>query len=250
MSRVDKGRVRRIRNWQSHELYARLVMRPLAILVMLVIADWPWVTPNLLTTLANLCKLSAAGLVLSGHLVAGALLLQVGLLLDHLDGTLARYRGTSSSFGSYYDKVSDAFTWFPMHMAVGWLAYRQTGDALMLVLAAVGAYGLLVMGYTKWVLAAESERLAWEEAGAAADPGAVVRARIARAAARAQPGRLAAVVRLVAAPGREVRGGRPVPLGRRLPHLEPPPRLAALGAGDHADSGNVRHGRVAGLARP
>lgn len=151
---MNRERLRRIRNWQSHEWYAALVVRPIAIGVMLVIADWPWVTPNRLTTLANVAKLAAAAAIFTGEarwLWPAALLLQLGLLLDHLDGTFARYRKSFSDFGSYYDKTSDAFTWFLILMAAGWVETRAGGGALALVLAAAGAHGHLLLGYMKWV---------------------------------------------------------------------------------------------------
>src|SRR5262245_149658 len=91
-----RDRLRRIRNWQSSEFYARLVMRPLTILVMLVVGDCRILTPNRVTTLANAAKLLGAALLVIDHrehAIGAAIWIQIGLLLDHLDGTLARYRG-------------------------------------------------------------------------------------------------------------------------------------------------------------
>src|SRR5205814_1234514 len=85
-------------------------------------SSWPWVTPNLLTTLANLAKLAGAALILPdrhGPTIAAVVLLQFGLLFDHLDGTLARYRRTGTAFGAFYDKLSDAITWLPICLAIG-----------------------------------------------------------------------------------------------------------------------------------
>jgi phosphatidylglycerophosphate synthase len=161
---VDRDRLTRIRNYQSTDWYPAIVMRPITILVMLVIADWKWVTPNRLTHVGNLCKVACAGCLLVGdysYLVAAVILLQLGLLFDHLDGTMARYRRTWSGFGSYLDKVSDLMTWFPIIMAVGWLEYTRSGEALMLVLAAVHCYAMAVLGYMKWVAEAEIGRLDW-----------------------------------------------------------------------------------------
>lgn len=189
----DRARLDRIRNWQSTDWYAAIFMRPIAILVMLVIADWEWLSPNLLTTLANLSKLAAAALILTGDraaVVAAVVLLQLGLLFDHLDGTVARYRQTGTAFGSFYDKISDAITWFPVTMAVGWIAYQRSGDALLLVAAAIGAYSLVASGYSKWIIAHEEDRLAWDEARA--DPAAAVAARTARRPPAPPPHRSAA----------------------------------------------------------
>lgn len=154
---MDRARLKRIRNWQSTEFYARLVMRPLSILVMLVVADWQWLTPNLVTTLANVAKIAGAVLIVIDHhehVIAAALLLQLGLLLDHLDGTIARYRHCGTAFGAFYDKVSDAVTWLAITGAIGWAAYRDHGDVLMPIAALASAYALLVLGYMKWIVAA------------------------------------------------------------------------------------------------
>jgi phosphatidylglycerophosphate synthase len=160
------GRLHRIRNWQSSEFYARLVMRPLTIAVLWFAGDWRWLTPNRVTTMANVAKLCGAALLVIDHRthgLAAAIWLQVGLLLDHLDGTLARYRGTSTTLGAFYDKVSDAVTWLAITGAVGWAAYSESGDARLPLAAVASAYALLVLGYMKWIVAAEQKKLDWVE---------------------------------------------------------------------------------------
>jgi len=170
---MDRERLRRIRNFQSTEWYAALIVRPLTILVMLVIADWRWLTPNWLTTLGNACKLGGAALILSpAHWVWAAVLLQLGVLFDHLDGTVARYRRTFTRLGSFYDKVSDMVTWTVIMMATGWVLYAQGGPAYYLVLAGGAAGALGVCGYMKWLVQAETERVRWLEARP--DPAAAV----------------------------------------------------------------------------
>jgi phosphatidylglycerophosphate synthase len=165
---MDRARLERIRNWQSDDWYAALVIRPLAIAAMLVVADWRWLTPNLVTTLGNACKLIAVVLIVGDDRASAwwwaAGLLQLGLLLDNLDGTIARYRRTFSVFGSVYDKVSDVVTWFAISLALGWRAYLDGGDALLIVLATTSAFALAVRGYMKWLLVAEAEKLRWLEA--------------------------------------------------------------------------------------
>jgi phosphatidylglycerophosphate synthase len=172
------ARLRRIRNWQSSEFYARLVMRPLAILVMLVVADWRWLTPNLVTTLGSLAKLGGAALIVADHrehAVAAAMALQLGLLLDHLDGTIARYRSCGTAFGAFYDKVSDAVTWLAITAAIGWAAYAETGDARLPIAAVASGHALLVLGYMKWLNAAAQRHASY--LAALAQPDRATRAR-------------------------------------------------------------------------
>ncbi len=170
---MDRERLQRIRNFQSEDWYPAIVIRPLTILVMLVIADWKFLTPNRLTTLANIAKLGAVYLILDPAMwVWAVVLLQLGILLDHLDGTMARYQKTFSKLGSFYDKVSDVITWWLIMFAVGWQAYRATGEAQYLILTAASAAALNVRSYMKWLAHAEHERIRWLEARA--DPAAAV----------------------------------------------------------------------------
>jgi phosphatidylglycerophosphate synthase len=162
---MNRERLQRIRNFQSEDWWPALVIRPLSIGIMLIVADWPILTPNRLTTLANLSKLAAAWLLLSpDHWVLCVVLLQVGLIFDHLDGTLARYRRTFTKVGSFYDKVSDMVTWGVIGLAAGWQAYRTSGDAMYILLAAASVFALNLRGYMKWLAQAETERLRWLEA--------------------------------------------------------------------------------------
>lgn len=175
---MDRARLQRIRNFQSPDWYAALVIRPISIVVMLVIADWRWITPNRLTTLANLTKLGAAWCLLDRSLWVWAIvLMQLGCLLDHLDGTMARYRRAFTKLGSYYDKVSDMVTWALLMAAAGWYVYGDTGEAHYLLLGLAAAVGMDVCGYTKWLAVAETERVRWLEARP--DPAAAVAQRTA-----------------------------------------------------------------------
>jgi phosphatidylglycerophosphate synthase len=175
---MNRERLQRIRNFQSEDWYPALVIRPLTILVMLAIADVKLLTPNRVTTLANLTKLTAAWLILDqSHWLCAALLLQVGLIFDHLDGTIARYRRTLTKFGSFYDKASDMIMWTVIMLAVGWKETLLTGDAKWTVLASASALALNVRGYTKWLEVAEGERARWLEART--DPAAAVAKRTA-----------------------------------------------------------------------
>ena len=183
---MDRERLNRIRNFQSEDWYPALVIRPLTILVMLVIADWKFLTPNRLTTIANLAKVAAAVLLLMpDHVVLAIVMLNLSILFDHLDGTVARYRRTFTKFGSFYDKVSDYITWGLIVLCAAWQAYRETGDAFLIILGASSVIALCVRGYMKWLYQAETERLRWFEAKA--DPAAAIAKRTAPIVIAPQP---------------------------------------------------------------
>lgn len=173
---MDRDRVTRLRNYQSGEFYAALVIRPLTIAVLYPIADWRWVTPNRCTTVGNLAKLGAAALMLWPRWwIGAAVLLQVGVLFDHMDGTLARYRRAFTKLGSFYDKASDMVTWTAIMGVAGWRASVETGEAYYQALALASVMGMNVCGYVKWLAVAETERVRWLEARV--DPAAAVAAR-------------------------------------------------------------------------
>jgi phosphatidylglycerophosphate synthase len=175
---MDRERLQRIRNFQSTDWYPAIVIRPITILVMLLIADWKLLTPNRLTTIANLIKLGAAWLILDpDRWIWAVVLMQLGVLFDHLDGTIARYRRTFTKLGSFYDKVSDIVLWWLIMLAAGWQTYRMTGEAYYIMLAVASVAAMDVRAYMKWLMQVETERIRWLEARE--DPAAAVARRTA-----------------------------------------------------------------------
>ena len=99
-ARVQKDRHREIGNW-----LARKVARPTA-----VYGCWLAVriglTAHQVTMIALLCSLMAAAAIGTGDrllFIIGVFLAQLGYWLDHVDGQVARWRGTSSLDGVYLD---------------------------------------------------------------------------------------------------------------------------------------------------
>ncbi len=99
-SRVQKDRHREIGNW-----LARKVARPTA-----VYGCWLAIRAGLsahqVTVAALSCWLLAAAAIGTGNrlvFVIGVMLAQLGYWLDHVDGQVARWRGTSSLDGVYLD---------------------------------------------------------------------------------------------------------------------------------------------------
>jgi len=98
------------------------------------------VTANQTTAAALLACVAGCMLVLTGHpalIVLGAVLLNVGHLLDYTDGTLAKATGTVSKLGMYLDKTCDEIVETAIPLAVG-VALINT-DTIFPVLGAVCA---------------------------------------------------------------------------------------------------------------
>lgn len=148
-----------LRNFQSKDFWAMVFARPLTILFLLPVADVPWVTPNLITVLSNIVKFAGIGVLLAcpSYMagVVGAILVNLGLILDNMDGTLARYRNCSSYIGFYFDKAGDLVTLVCMFAAVGARVYlyggSQAGNVWDIFIPLAAGAGQATGWYCKWV---------------------------------------------------------------------------------------------------
>ena len=80
------------------------------------------VTPNHLTTVRMFFGITACVLLSKGGYAwsnAGALCFVISAFLDHADGELARITGNKTSFGHYYDLVSDAISDILLFVGIG-----------------------------------------------------------------------------------------------------------------------------------
>lgn len=68
------------------------------------------ITPNQITLLGVVIYIGGAALFTLGSplmIIIGGLVVRAAILLDYVDGNVARYRGTSSPEGAFLDKLSD-----------------------------------------------------------------------------------------------------------------------------------------------
>ncbi|HAR29889.1 MAG TPA: CDP-diacylglycerol--serine O-phosphatidyltransferase [Gammaproteobacteria bacterium] len=81
-----------------------------------------YLAPNLITTGALFAGFYAIVAGMNGNFVAAALAIYVAMLLDTLDGRVARWTRTESRFGAEYDSLSDmvAFGVAPALVAFSW----------------------------------------------------------------------------------------------------------------------------------
>jgi phosphatidylinositol phosphate synthase len=108
------------------------------------------ITPNRVTVIGFAVVVVAAVLVALGQLVAGAVVLVLGSLLDAVDGALARATGSSSAFGSFLDSTLDRAAEAILY--VGLIAYflRLDADPIGPVLLALAALcGSFMVSYTR-----------------------------------------------------------------------------------------------------
>ncbi|MBI4172410.1 MAG: CDP-alcohol phosphatidyltransferase family protein [Actinobacteria bacterium] len=91
---------------QGTEIVCEYVFRPLAHLVVLALLPLRVPPPAVVIAGAGVGLGAALGIA-RGHLVLGALLLQLKTVLDNADGQLARASGRVTAFGRYLDSESD-----------------------------------------------------------------------------------------------------------------------------------------------
>ncbi|MGY1836747.1 phosphatidylinositol phosphate synthase [Blastococcus sp. SYSU DS0510] len=125
------------------------------------------VTPDMVTITGTVGAIAgAAGLIATGHLFWGAFTVTVFVLLDMLDGALARLRGGGSVFGAVLDSTGDRAADAAIFGALIWW-YSGSGDNRLLVLLALLC---LVLGVLTSYIKARAEGM-----GLACDVGVVER---------------------------------------------------------------------------
>jgi CDP-diacylglycerol--glycerol-3-phosphate 3-phosphatidyltransferase len=125
------------------------------------------VTPDAITITGTVGAVAgAAGLIATGHLFWGAFTVTVFVLLDMLDGALARARGGGSVFGAVLDSTGDRAADAAIFGALIWW-FSGDGDNRLLVLLALLC---LVLGVLTSYIKARAEGV-----GLSCDVGVVER---------------------------------------------------------------------------
>jgi CDP-diacylglycerol--glycerol-3-phosphate 3-phosphatidyltransferase len=107
-------------------------------------------TPNAVTVIGLLFTVVAAGLVANGWLLAGALVLTLGSLLDAVDGALARARGGGTAFGSFLDSTLDRAGEAVLYIGVaGYLLLALDEPAVPVLITLVALAGSFMVSYSR-----------------------------------------------------------------------------------------------------
>jgi hypothetical protein len=130
-------------NW-----YARKVARPIALRLTFFLA--PWGVSAHVVTAAAMGLAAAAALGFSwgtkSGWALGALFLQAWYVLDHVDGQVARYRGTASLDGVQLDYLMHHFVNLIVPIGVGWGLFAATASPMWLAAGLVWGVGELFLG--------------------------------------------------------------------------------------------------------
>jgi CDP-diacylglycerol--glycerol-3-phosphate 3-phosphatidyltransferase len=108
------------------------------------------ITPNRVTVMGFAVVAVAAGLVAYGQLLAGAIVLVAGSLLDAVDGALARATGGSTAFGGFLDSTLDRAAEAILYASLVVYFLRTDPDPIgPVVLALAALCGSFMVSYTR-----------------------------------------------------------------------------------------------------
>ena len=135
---------------------------PVSWIILAAVADWRFITPNFLTFLTFLTKLIASTWIAFGDkeiAIYGAILLQLGVLFDHMDGNLARYRGISTLKGGFMDRILDGTSVLILFSALSWNVYQKGYSAYFLLMGPTAASFYLIICYIYWSYAFDEYKI-------------------------------------------------------------------------------------------
>jgi hypothetical protein len=114
---------------------ARHVSRPLALRITWLLQPWP-VSAHAVSAAAWATAAAAAIALAQGSIpltLCGAFLLQLWYLLDHVDGQVARLRGTATLAGVQLDYLMHHFVGLCIPTAIGWGCFAIRGEPIWLL---------------------------------------------------------------------------------------------------------------------
>jgi phosphatidylglycerophosphate synthase len=157
MGEPMRERWARARAKQYEDWWCIVIGGPIGNLLAAMVAPLRHFTADRATLLSGALRLAGAALILdrSGErdLLAAALL-QLGSLLDVVDGALARLRGPTHR-GAFLDKAIDMICLAAVFGAAGWRAAGDAQEPLLWIAGVFIAWSILLRGYLLWVVRAQ-----------------------------------------------------------------------------------------------
>ena len=106
------------------------------------------ITPNAVTIVGFVFNLITAGVLATGHLTVGGLLLLVSGLFDMLDGALARVSAQQSTFGAFLDSLLDRYSEAAILLGLIYV-FTVRGNTGAVILTYAVAVGSLMISYAR-----------------------------------------------------------------------------------------------------
>ena len=156
-----KARYQAMKNRQGNDWWTITFGDPISWIVLGVIGDIKWITPIGITWLSFLCKISPSILMLYSDrnlIILAAILLQIGQILDSMDGNLARYRKQTTLRGGFLDRILDGTGFIFVMSSFAWLTYQKGNEPHYLLLGPMAAAFYLVVCYVYWTTAYQEQK--------------------------------------------------------------------------------------------
>lgn len=128
-------------------LLARRVARPAAVYLTWLAVRWP-ITANMVTAATLVVGVAAAVLLGLGRapwFVAGAIVLNLWYLLDHVDGQVARFRRSESVTGVYFDFMMHHIVHPVVAFSLGYAIATQTEELHWTLAGGAFAFGVTML---------------------------------------------------------------------------------------------------------
>jgi phosphatidylglycerophosphate synthase len=180
---VDRASARKAERALFHALRkeqdgwtSRWLNRPISLAISRWLVKTP-LLPNQVTAVILLVGLLGAGFAAVGtwgFQVLGALLFHAQSVLDGCDGEMSRVTNRGSKLGEWLDTVGDDITNYAFFVGAAWGLYRQSGEALYLIVGWGGiALGMLATGieYRYLIRIGSGDLLKYPLSEGAGEPG-------------------------------------------------------------------------------
>ena len=131
---VKKG-YKEARNWWN-----TFILKPIMVPTLWFVANFTKLTPNTITTISLFLYILCGISFLNGNLILGAILFELGILGDAIDGKLARLKFKPTKFGAWYDTWVDNLGHFIAAITLGYGYYLLTNEKIWLLLGGVMFY--------------------------------------------------------------------------------------------------------------
>ncbi len=105
------------------------------------------ITPNQITLLGALIYIGGSALFILGSplmIIIGGLVVRAAILLDYVDGSVARYRGTSSPEGTFLDKLSDDIPQILLFIFLSFGMYQNLPHMLVFAIGCVAVMSIVL----------------------------------------------------------------------------------------------------------
>jgi len=106
------------------------------------------ILPNTMTLLGLVGHAVSAFFLVKGQMLVGGLIVLALAPVDALDGTMARLRGESSSFGAFVDSVTDRYSELVLFLGL-MIYYAQQAEWLSCVVVYLAAAGSVLVSYVR-----------------------------------------------------------------------------------------------------